>query len=115
MARLDGGGGAPRLAHSVAGQRAAIRTIAAMRGDHSLVPGGAPPATALTAAAVLVPLVDRPEGLTVLLTQRTQHLAAHAGQISFPAAGRRRATATPSTRRCARPRRRSGCRAITSR
>jgi 8-oxo-dGTP pyrophosphatase MutT (NUDIX family) len=26
----------------------------------------------------------RPEELTVLLTQRTPHLAAHAGQISFP-------------------------------
>lgn len=35
-------------------------------------------------AAVLIPLVKRPEGLTVLLTQRTQHLSAHAGQISFP-------------------------------
>ncbi|MDX1668204.1 MAG: CoA pyrophosphatase [Limnobacter sp.] len=37
-----------------------------------------------TQAAVLIPLVTRPEGLTVLLTQRTQHLNAHAGQISFP-------------------------------
>ncbi len=74
-----------RLAHCVAGQRASDpTTIALMRGDHSLVPGGAPPATALTPAAVLVPLVIRPEGLSVLLTQRTQHLAAHAGQISFP-------------------------------
>ncbi|MBB6249781.1 CoA pyrophosphatase [Nitrospirillum iridis] len=35
-------------------------------------------------AAVLVPLVDRPEGMTVLLTQRSVHLAAHGGQISFP-------------------------------
>ncbi|TWB45256.1 CoA pyrophosphatase [Nitrospirillum pindoramense] len=35
-------------------------------------------------AAVLVPLVDRPDGMTVLLTQRTAHLAAHGGQISFP-------------------------------
>lgn len=35
-------------------------------------------------AAVLVPLVDRPEGLTVLLTKRTDHLKDHAGQISFP-------------------------------
>ena len=35
-------------------------------------------------AAVLVPLVMRPEGLTVLLTKRTAHLADHAGQISFP-------------------------------
>lgn len=39
---------------------------------------------ALRRAAVLVPLVDRPEGLTVLLTQRTEHLSSHAGQISFP-------------------------------
>lgn len=35
-------------------------------------------------AAVLVPLVERPEGLTVLLTQRATHLKNHAGQISFP-------------------------------
>jgi 8-oxo-dGTP pyrophosphatase MutT (NUDIX family) len=74
-----------RLAHSSAGARASDpATIAAMRGDHSLVPGGAPPATALTPAAVLVPLVTRPEGMGVLLTLRTEHLAAHAGQISFP-------------------------------
>ena len=35
-------------------------------------------------AAVLVPLVRRPGGLTVLLTRRTDHLNDHAGQISFP-------------------------------
>jgi len=35
-------------------------------------------------AAVLVPLVQRAQGLTVLLTQRTAHLYDHAGQISFP-------------------------------
>ncbi len=35
-------------------------------------------------AAVLVPLVERPAGLTVLLTQRAGHLKNHAGQISFP-------------------------------
>ena len=37
-----------------------------------------------TAAAVLVPLVQRQDGLHVLLTQRTEHLRDHAGQISFP-------------------------------
>lgn len=37
-----------------------------------------------TAAAVLVPIVDRSEGLTVLLTRRASHLRHHAGQISFP-------------------------------
>lgn len=36
------------------------------------------------AAAVLVALVDRPEGMTVLLTERAPHLAKHAAQISFP-------------------------------
>jgi 8-oxo-dGTP pyrophosphatase MutT (NUDIX family) len=35
-------------------------------------------------AAVLVPIVDRPEGLSVLLTQRASHLKHHPGQISFP-------------------------------
>lgn len=35
-------------------------------------------------AAVLVPLIDRPAGMTVLLTKRTEHLNDHAGQISFP-------------------------------
>jgi len=38
----------------------------------------------ITLAAVLVPIVERPSGLTVLLTQRTAHLRSHAGQISFP-------------------------------
>jgi 8-oxo-dGTP pyrophosphatase MutT (NUDIX family) len=42
----------------------------------------------LRPAAVLVPLVDRPEGLTVLLTQRTDDMPSHAGQIAFPG-GRR--------------------------
>jgi 8-oxo-dGTP pyrophosphatase MutT (NUDIX family) len=37
-----------------------------------------------TPAAVLLPLVQRPEGLTVLLTRRAEHLRNHAGQISFP-------------------------------
>jgi 8-oxo-dGTP pyrophosphatase MutT (NUDIX family) len=34
-------------------------------------------------AAVLVPIVERPQP-TVLLTQRTQELASHAGQVAFP-------------------------------
>jgi 8-oxo-dGTP pyrophosphatase MutT (NUDIX family) len=35
-------------------------------------------------AAVLVPLVNRPDGLHVLLTQRSADLPDHPGQISFP-------------------------------
>ena len=42
------------------------------------------PDRAARAAAVLMPLVVRPAGVQVLLTQRTAHLHDHAGQISFP-------------------------------
>ena len=42
------------------------------------------PGFKLRRAAVLVPIVERPEGLTVLLTLRTDHLTSHAGQIAFP-------------------------------
>ncbi|MBV2234433.1 MAG: CoA pyrophosphatase [Sterolibacterium sp.] len=42
------------------------------------------PPQAPTPAAVLIPLVVRNTGVTLLLTQRTQHLRDHAGQISFP-------------------------------
>jgi 8-oxo-dGTP pyrophosphatase MutT (NUDIX family) len=37
-----------------------------------------------TPASVLIPLVLRATGLTILLTQRTAHLTDHPGQISFP-------------------------------
>ena len=59
-------------------------------GDHDLnaTPRAESP---LTPAAVLVPLVVRPGGLQVLLTQRTDHLNDHAGQVSFPG-GRREHT-----------------------
>jgi 8-oxo-dGTP pyrophosphatase MutT (NUDIX family) len=53
------------------------------RGDHDLNPGRFPDRP-LVPAAVLVPLVVHPTGLTVLLTLRTPHLSDHAGQISFP-------------------------------
>jgi len=38
----------------------------------------------LKAAAVLVPLIERPAGMTVLLTRRTEYMGSHSGQISFP-------------------------------
>ncbi len=55
------------------------------RGDHDADPVMAKIAAVrpIKPAAVLVPVVDRPEP-TVLLTQRAQHLPNHAGQISFP-------------------------------
>ncbi|NML24210.1 CoA pyrophosphatase [Zoogloea sp. G-4-1-14] len=44
---------------------------------------GVPPGP-LRPAAVLVPIVMREGGLTMLLTQRTDHLHHHPGQVSFP-------------------------------
>jgi len=57
--------------------------IAASRGDHDLNPGMLP-GEKLTAAAVLVPLVLRAEGIMMLFTRRTDDMATHAGQVSFP-------------------------------
>lgn len=57
----------------------ALRAAAKARGVAATAPG-----LALTRAAVLVGFVDRADGPTVLLTQRTAHLADHAGQVSFP-------------------------------
>ena len=63
-------------------------------GDHDLNPD-LQPLSQLIPAAVLVPLVCRPEGLAALFTQRTAHLAHHAGQISFPGGHMEPADATP--------------------
>ncbi len=49
-------------------------------GDQGTRPG----ADKLHAASVLMPIVARADGLTVLFTQRTAHLRNHSGQISFP-------------------------------
>lgn len=51
--------------------------------DFDLNPGAVPPAV-LRPAAVLCPLVDRGQGLRVVLTRRAEHLVHHPGQISFP-------------------------------
>jgi 8-oxo-dGTP pyrophosphatase MutT (NUDIX family) len=48
----------------------------------------------MRAAAVLVPVIDHPGGATILLTQRTETLRHHKGQISFPGGGRDEADAT---------------------
>ncbi len=50
----------------------------------AVVEPGVTEGSPLTPAAVLVPIVQRTSGLTVLLTQRTAHLRDHAGQVSFP-------------------------------
>ena len=50
--------------------------------------GVVPVPTSFRPAAVLVPLVRREAEITVLLTQRTEDMPSHAGQIAFPG-GRR--------------------------
>ncbi len=52
--------------------------------------GVVPVPTSFRPAAVLVPLVRREAGITVLLTQRTEDMPSHAGQIAFPG-GRKQA------------------------
>lgn len=53
-----------------------------IRGDHDL--NGFRPKPDNRAAAVLIPLVNHSDGLSVLFTKRTDHLSNHPGQISFP-------------------------------
>jgi 8-oxo-dGTP pyrophosphatase MutT (NUDIX family) len=57
-----------------------------VRGDDDLNPDARaiPYDQPFKPAAVLVPIVARPGGATVILTQRTAHLPSHPGQIAFP-------------------------------
>lgn len=65
--------------------------VAALRGcfrggrvPEPVVEAGAYPSPDHVAAAVLVPLVVRDEGVSVLFTRRAEHLNHHPGQICFP-------------------------------
>lgn len=75
--------------HELARQRllaepAHVSRAAGTPSDYDLNPDARPPVrTDLRPAAVLIPIVAGPQ-LNVLLTQRTAHLPAHAGQIAFP-------------------------------
>ena len=55
----------------------------------------------LRPAAVLLLIVNRAEGATVVFTQRTTSLPAHAGQISCPGGRCEEGDAARATRRCA--------------
>ncbi|HEY6518323.1 MAG TPA: CoA pyrophosphatase [Roseiarcus sp.] len=72
---------------------------AAPSGESDDAPGAIRPRAAavapLRAAAVLLPIVDRPDGLTVLLTLRAVDLRTHSGQVAFPG-GKIDAGETPS-------------------
>lgn len=64
--------------------RARLRRRLLARPEHRVEETPALQAAALQAAAVLVPIVERAEAPTLLLTVRAGHLRQHAGQISFP-------------------------------
>ena len=49
----------------------------------------------LRSAAVLVPLINYDSGMKVLLTQRTETMPDHAGQIAFPGGGFREGEISP--------------------
>ncbi|HZV85346.1 MAG TPA: CoA pyrophosphatase [Brevundimonas sp.] len=57
---------------------------AASGSDFDLNPDVDRPDRTLSAAAVLIPVIARPGGATVLLTRRADSLASHTGQIAFP-------------------------------
>ena len=61
-------------------------TVTPRNGDHLMNRWTVTPAFLGTTrvAAVLVGLVERTDGLHVLLTQRTAHLREHSGQVAFP-------------------------------
>ncbi|MEH6775370.1 MAG: CoA pyrophosphatase [Cereibacter changlensis] len=53
--------------------------------DYDLNPGiSLPESRKLRAAAVLIPVWERPGGAQLILTKRASHLAHHPGQIAFP-------------------------------
>lgn len=54
------------------------------RSDFDLNPELMPQGEILTPAAVLVPIVQREEGLSVLLTRRADTLRRHTGQVALP-------------------------------
>lgn len=56
-------------------------------GDHLLTPEWQTPPPPYRDAAVLIALLPRGDDLSVVFTQRTSHLTAHAGQVSFPGGG----------------------------
>lgn len=57
--------------------------LAAHRSDFDLNPEAVRPTRPLRTAAVLIPVIARPEGATVLMTRRADSLTSHTGQIAF--------------------------------
>lgn len=64
--------------------RRALEAPAEGSSDYDLNPGTARPHTRLRPASVLVPLVERPGGVRLILTRRAALLKHHPGQVAFP-------------------------------
>ena len=62
----------------------ALARPAAASSDFDLNPRFAGCVVPVRDAGVLVPLIERPSGVNLVLTMRAAHLDAHPGQISFP-------------------------------
>lgn len=78
---------APIINRDVLRARLAGGALAPARGYDDLnrdIDFQAMPLSALTPAAVLMPIIDHDEALQVLLTRRHDGLRSHGGQISFP-------------------------------
>lgn len=86
---------AERMRQNRPGQRRSPGALPSRRGDDDLNPGMNLCASPRP-AAVLVGLVEREDGFTVLLTRRTDHLQHHAGQVSFPGGRIEEQDATPA-------------------
>jgi 8-oxo-dGTP pyrophosphatase MutT (NUDIX family) len=74
-----------RLAERLALHEAHVEP--ARRGDYDLNPKWretVSDARVLRPAAVLIPIIERRDAWSVLFTRRADHLARHAGQVSFP-------------------------------
>jgi 8-oxo-dGTP pyrophosphatase MutT (NUDIX family) len=87
---LDFGRRAERFALPLSAAAALAADTDGLRGDHDLNPDLAEwlgPPGGFRTAAVLVGVVDREPGATVILTLRSEHLPSHAGQVAFPGGG----------------------------
>lgn len=74
------------LARAQSRLAAQAQATARLTGDHILNPTSdyTNPARPLREAAVLIPIINRGDSASVVLTLRTEHLPTHAGQIAFP-------------------------------
>lgn len=61
-----------------------LRSQSEPLGDQALNPDITADGMSFREAAVLIPVVARQPQASILLTQRTDHLSVHAGQIAFP-------------------------------